>query len=838
MAKRAQDVGLGVGPGEHAVAIRYLDPKDHEPRDVRLVVTEEAAVEWDYVLRNRQRWIELPGMYAKQAERIRKYLAKAIDCDSDALAELLDDIARVGLVEVAGVVRGAAKGADDLAPIDSPWALMPWEFMLVAATAASRELGGGPPLTVMRRLEGIKAKERTRSPIRSVLFVASAPGALGDLFDFGAEQELVHGSLDPSGPGARFLVLESPTIEELEAAISSKPQPDVIHFAGVDVHQGRMLVSLNEPDQSGSFDRRDERAMAPRNLDGMVLADDSGQPTVANSARLAAAIAKAGPNLRLVGFNIYNSAARTAPLAVAAGAAAAIGCQDEIDDRLAELFFSQLYFAWRQPNVRIEQAFAWARENLPTLSFRLPGSGVALWGDQAWKFDVVADARRRKQRDLERLGDRKIAARGVRATEWAFDAVTTSRSSGKASAKSTVKAPVQDVDSLLRESIRITAPARLNYAILHNGRPMFDVFTIGRVAGGPDRIRVRINLNSGAAEVGSYEQMVKLEDAVHDLRGDIRLPLLSTLWRSTREGVQTTVSVTVSTVEKEKREEIVFLRTYPVTLLPPEEWADTDSDRIWLPSFVLPRDDAVRQIVDRGQKFLMALNDDRDAGFDGYQSVQSKAAEPNRDRRYQTVDWQVRALWSALVYDYGLKYINPPPTYTESSQRLRRPCDIIGGGRGTCIDLAILFAACLEYIEIHPVVFLIEGHAFPGFWRDEAAHDEFIEIRMPDAADSQDAASPAGRSARSRRLEVQKWPWCLESPVFREIRAHIDRGNLVPIETTNICFGGSYFEALDAGVENLANPREFNALLDIVAARRCGVTPIPMGSAGITGGDS
>ena len=51
------------------------------------------------------------------------------------------------------------------------------------------------------------------------------------------------------------------------------------------------------------------------------------------------------------------------------------------------------------------------------------------------------------------------------------------------------------------------------------------------------------------------------------------------------------------------------------------------------------------------------------------------------------------------------------------SQRIRTPSEIVAGGFGTCIDLALLFASCLEAVEIYPVVFLLNDHAFPGYWR-------------------------------------------------------------------------------------------------------------------------
>ena len=99
----------------------------------------------------------------------------------------------------------------------------------------------------------------------------------------------------------------------------------------------------------------------------------------------------------------------------------------------------------------------------------------------------------------------------------------------------------------------------------------------------------------------------------------------------------------------------------------------------------------------------------------------------------------MQAIWTALVNEYRLQYINPPPSYSEQSQRLRTPSDILASNTGTCIDLALLLASCLEYIDIYPVVVLLTGHAFVGYWRSEEAHDAFVEVlHVP-------AEVPAGR---------------------------------------------------------------------------------------------
>ena len=172
-----------------------------------------------------------------------------------------------------------------------------------------------------------------------------------------------------------------------------------------------------------------------------------------------------------------------------------------------------------------------------------------------------------------------------------------------------------------------------------------------------------------------------------------------------------------------------------------DEWLDDTNENPWLPSFVLPRDPAVTRIINVARQHLVTLLDDPTAGFDGYQSVQAKTI-----RRFENVDVQVRAIWAALVNEFKLLYINPPPAYSKQSQRLRTPSEILASGSGTCIDLALLLAACLEYIDVYPVVVLLSGHAFVGYWRNCDDHDSFAP-----SARCRLRSRPASATSRARR---------------------------------------------------------------------------------------
>ncbi len=113
----------------------------------------------------------------------------------------------------------------------------------------------------------------------------------------------------------------------------------------------------------------------------------------------------------------------------------------------------------------------------------------------------------------------------------------------------------------------------------------------------------------------------------------------------------------------------------------------------------------------------------------------------------------MQAIWTALVNEYRLQYINPPPAYSEQSQRLRTPSDILASNSGTCIDLALLLASCLEYIDIYPVVVLLVGPRL----RRLLAHPKrrtttFVEV----------AAHPGGSSG-CRQRGARDRPACRSS---------------------------------------------------------------------------
>lgn len=682
----------------------------------------------------------------------------------------LQQLADAGLVEV-----GFASAADE--KDDWPLRVFPWEYALSAATRGLR----GDALTVVRHLQA-----GTGGPARALrldrpAIVETAPGELARWYDTAVEGDLMLSrlGLDPATVTRR---IAHPTRAQL-ADWLLRERPDLLHIAGVDAHQAIALLGL-------------EATYPPRRQhDGLTLKNSQGPGEVefVESEELAALLAAPSPPPELVVFNVYNSAPRLAARCVALGARHAIGYHDVIDDGLAALFCSTLYGRLAETRGDLLAAFRAGLESLRSERTPMRGAGVVLWSRVS-------------------LIDARPAARAGRAT------ASRPPSGGRAT-------PPAEVPASQRISVICQPKALFNYSLLHNRQSLFRTLQVfrGNVAGPIRNIQVEVALHDGEA-VFPYRKTFELKDGQtrQDLTDEVVLPLTSSLLRTQSERIQSSLSLLVKC-----EGEIAVQETFRIGLSPVDEWVDGGSDEWrWLPSFVLPRDPAVARIIDSAQGILCALADDPTAGFDGYQSVDPAARSD--EERYGCVDKQVQAIWYALLDQHGLSYINPPPSYGGYTQRLRTPSQLLDERRGTCIDLALLLAACLEYVDIYPVVFLLTGHAFAGYWRSSEQHAAFLEMKGLELMFGDEKIVAA--AAAGSRSAVQQPGWVLGpgEGELEEVRRHVRQRALVPLEATWLTARGGFLGSVVEGRNNLRSTAEFQAMIDVRLARDRGVTPLPL----------
>ena len=229
-------------------------------------------------------------------------------------------------------------------------------------------------MTVVRHLDvGKKVAPKVSRP-RVLFVVGREPGFLRDLYDFDGESALVRGHLDVSdrhwkNGGARLSEALS------EAARSFRP--DIVHLAGLDTHTTYNLLL-----QAARCKKRETSPM-PWTYDGAARkwptgTSSRGAGTTFIPCQPTSSAQRSNPrghSPRLVAFNLWNSAARLAPLTVAAGAGAAIGFQDVFDDDLAEIFYSCLYSDWRRADWDLPFAFRSAWESVRSRCGATTGNG-------------------------------------------------------------------------------------------------------------------------------------------------------------------------------------------------------------------------------------------------------------------------------------------------------------------------------------------------------------------------------------------------------------------------------------------------------------------------------
>ena len=253
--------------------------------------------------------------------------------------------------------------------------------------------------------------------------------------------------------------------------------------------------------------------------------------------------------------------------------------------------------------------------------------------------------------------------------------------------------------------IRAELDARINFATQQNDVPVVKVLHVENLTDEPvHNVQVRISAEPDFCQAWQTHIATIPEGGTFSIPA-VDVQLSSKYLADLTECVRGHLSICASVDGEEQ-----FQSLEPVELLARNEWAGQSSLPELLAAFVLPNNPVIAQVLREAADLLGEWTGD--PSLSGYQSK-----DPKRS-----------FLMAAAIYGamqkLELTYINPPASFEEEGQRVRVPDDILATRMGTCLDLALLAAGCLEQAGLNALVLLVPGHAFAGIWLNDECFPE------------------------------------------------------------------------------------------------------------------
>ncbi len=150
----------------------------------------------------------------------------------------------------------------------------------------------------------------------------------------------------------------------------------------------------------------------------------------------------------------------------------------------------------------------------------------------------------------------------------------------------------------------------------------------------------------------------------------------------------------------------------------------------------------------------------------------------------------------AAIQQKNITYANPPSSFEEFGQRIRLADAVLEQHLGTCMDMTLLYVACIEAMGLNPIMVMMRGHIFAGVW---LVDDSFSNTIMDD-------------------------------PTHIEKRMASGINELLVLECTAMNAGHSsdFDDANKLALNSVADYKNFEFVIDIARARSMGVRPLPV----------
>ncbi len=155
---------------------------------------------------------------------------------------------------------------------------------------------------------------------------------------------------------------------------------------------------------------------------------------------------------------------------------------------------------------------------------------------------------------------------------------------------------------------------------------------------------------------------------------------------------------------------------------------------------------------------------------------------------------QAAAVYQALC-DQKITYSVMPASCEMKGQRIRTADTVLSRKQGNCIELSLIYTACLEAIGLHPLLIVTKDHAFAGVWLEEK--------QFPEAVNDDPSIITKRMADGISELTVVECTTCVD-------------GRMSPFDA-----------AVQIARGNMAKTDDIVAIIDIKRARLSGISPLP-----------
>lgn len=250
------------------------------------------------------------------------------------------------------------------------------------------------------------------------------------------------------------------------------------------------------------------------------------------------------------------------------------------------------------------------------------------------------------------------------------------------------------------------------------------------------------------------------DDAVLQLANAVKVNLYITLWH--------------------KETKLCSMNT-EVTVLSYNEWHGSLYFPEMLASFVMPGHPKVTKILQRATEILGNCTEHPVLGYES--------------RDFYNVSKQAQAIYTALQ-EQNISRTPPPKNFDTVGQSIRLYDTILEQHTGTCLDLALFYAGCLEAAGLNPLLFIKKNHIFAGVWLRRTCFSEPIQKKT---------------AMITKRLSS-------------------GTGEIAAVECTAFTLGSkvSFSEAQQIAFWHLQGADSIEYIIDIRQARKCKIQPLPL----------